>query len=127
MFIVGFVSENSTGSTLEHMLAEIRAPRKSIPEKELSSIPDPFIETSKDQNRTIVKKTEKQRDFQLSGIMNKRAYINGMWYKEGDTVSGFILGYIGVKEVILIHEKQTKHLFLHKQVQGLIRIKEGGQ
>ncbi|MEA3418877.1 MAG: hypothetical protein U9Q90_05705 [Campylobacterota bacterium] len=111
---------------IDKMVSQIQQPREGIALKELSSGVDPFIAIKKDENITkIVVPQKSEERFTLNGIINRKAYINGKWYVEGDEVSGYILKHVGVKGVVLTDSTHIKRLFLHKKQEGLIMIKEG--
>ena len=118
----------STAATreIDKMVAEIKEPRRGIALAELSSTPDPFVRIKKDVNITkVFVPKEKEENVLLAGIINRKANINGVWYKEGDEVSGYILQYVGTKGVVLVDGVSIKRLLLHEKREGIIMIKEG--
>jgi hypothetical protein len=125
--VITTVAFSSAGTEkIDKMVSQIQQPRKGVDLKELSSALDPFIAVKKDENTTeIVVPQKREEQFMLNGIVNRKAYINGKWYKEGDEVSGYILKYVGGKGVVLMDSTHIKKLFLHKKQEGLIMIKEG--
>ena len=111
---------------IDKMIAQIKEPRKGIALKELSSIPNPFVTVKKDINITKVFVPKRiEANMELGGIVNRKAYINGSWHKEGDDVSGYTLQYVGTRGVVLVDEARIKRLFLHEKKEGIIMIKEG--
>ena len=123
--ITSFAISNASNHAIDNMVSEIKKPRKGVALKELSTTPDPFVAIRKDVNVTEVVKPEKRVNLRLSGIVNHRAYINGVWHKEGDDVSGFVLKYVGSKGVVLMDGEHIKRLFLHKKREGIIKMEEG--
>ncbi len=111
---------------IDKMIAKIKEPRKGIELKELSSIPNPFVTVKKDVNITKVFVPKKREEnMELGGIVNRKAFINGAWRKEGDDVSGYTLQYVGPKGVVLVDAARIKRLFLHEKIEDIITIKEG--
>ena len=111
---------------IDRMIAKIKEPRKGIRLKELSSIPNPFVTVKKDINITRVFVPKKiEANMELGGIVNRKAYINGSWRKEGDDVSGYTLQYVGTRGVVLVDDTRIKRLFLHEKREDIITIKEG--
>ena len=121
-----FLRADVVQQNIRKMVLEIKSPRKSIALEQLSSVPDPFIEAKKDDNKTkmvVVKK--KELDISLSGIINKKAYINGSWYKEGDKISSYTLEYVGTKGIVLVDGEQIRRIFLQKKNKLLILTEKG--
>ncbi|MEA3455139.1 MAG: hypothetical protein U9R26_01405 [Campylobacterota bacterium] len=127
-FVILTVVAFSSAATqeIDRMIAEIKEPRKGIALKELSSIPNPFVTIKKDVNITEVFVPKKREEnMELGGIVNRKAYINGAWHKEGDDVSGYTLQYVGTRGVVLVDAARIKRLFLHEKREDIITIKEG--
>ena len=125
--IVATVAFSSVATQeIDKMIAQIKEPRKGIALKELSSIPNPFVTVKKDINITKVFVPKRiEANMELGGIVNRKAYINGAWRKEGDDVSGYILQYVGTRGVVLVDKARIKRLFLHEKREDIIKIKEG--
>ena len=125
-FVTSIVCASVAMQEIDKMIAQIKEPRTGIALKELSTIPNPFVTVKKDVNITKVfvpkKKEEKSV---LGGIVNRKAYINGAWHKEGDDVAGYTLQYVGAKGVVLVDGARIRRLFLHEKMEGIIMIKEG--
>jgi len=110
---------------IDSMVEEIKAPRKGVALKQLSATLNPFVSIQKETNRTITSVTKKvYAKLTLSGIMNNKAYINGEWHREGDSVSDYNLSHIGTRGVVLVKKKKIKKLFLHKS-DDIIKMKDG--
>jgi len=110
---------------IDSMVEEIKAPRKGVALKQLSATLNPFVAIQKDTNMTVKSVTKKvYAKLSLSGIMNNKAYINGEWHSEGDSVSDYNLTHIGRRGVVLVKEKKIKKLFLHKS-DNIIKMKDG--
>jgi len=110
---------------IDNMVEEIKAPRKGVALKQLSATLNPFVALQKETNMTVKSVTKKvYAKLTLSGIMNNKAYINGEWHSEGDSVSDYNLTHIGRRGVVLVKEKKIKKLFLHKK-DDIIKMKDG--
>ncbi|SFV53126.1 hypothetical protein MNB_SV-6-26 [hydrothermal vent metagenome] len=110
---------------IDNMVEEIKAPRKGVALKQLSATLNPFVALQKETNMTVKSVTKKvYAKLTLSGIMNNKAYINGEWHSEGDSVSDYNLTHIGTRGVVLVKEKKIKKLFLHKK-DDIIKMKDG--
>ncbi len=109
---------------IDSMVEEIKAPRKGVALKQLSSTLNPFVAIQKETNTTVSSVTKKvYAKLTLSGIMNNKAYINGEWHSEGDSVSDYNLTHIGTRGVVLVKKNKIKKLFLHEN-DGIIKMKD---
>jgi len=125
--ITSFAFSSASTHAIDKMVAQIKKPRQGVAMKELSETPDPFVVLRKDVNITEIVKPKKRVNLKLGGIVNHRAHINGVWHKEGDDVSGFVLKYVGSKGVVLMDGEHIKRLFLHEKREGIIKMEEGKQ
>jgi hypothetical protein len=122
-----FLSADVATDEIDNMITKIKAPRQGVDLKELSATLNPFVAINQnDVNETIVFAPKKKyTKMLLGGIMNKRAFINDAWYREGDNVSDYILKHIGRNGVVLVKDKQIKKLFLHEKQENIIIMKDG--
>ncbi len=111
---------------IDKMIGQIQERRIGMEMKELSSTPDPFVVVKHDVNviKVIIPQV-REESVVLGGIVNRKASINGKWYKEGDEVAGYTLNYVGTKGIVLVDKARIKRLFLHDKIEGIITIKEG--
>jgi len=111
---------------IEEMVNKIHMKRPGVDLGTLESTKEPFVQKTEENNVTAFVLPEKQveKKFSLHGIMNGKAYINNQWLKEGDSILGFVLKYIGKHGVVLQSGNQIKKLFLHKSKDNFITIKE---
>ena len=87
---------------------------------------DPFKKTTKLLKRTLKKKRVKKIKLSLEAIFNKKAYINGHLYKEGDKVGGGRVVKIGRDYVIIAFGKRRKVISL-KRPRKVVKIKEANR
>ena len=111
---------------IRDMVTKIHQKRDGINIETLSSTKEPFLHLIKENNTSISTMTQKVEETELilHAILNKKAYINNEWKKIDDTVDGYVLKYIGTKGVVLRNENRIKKLFLHKEGDNFIVIKE---
>ena len=113
------------------MVEKIHQRRVGVDLPTLEHINVPFVRVEKkDDNTTELvvatkRKETKEKPLELHGILGKRAFINGKWYKEKDKVRGFELVYVGKNGVVLKNDKRIKTLFLiKKQSESLLKFNE---
>jgi len=113
-------------SQIRDMVTKIHQKRKGISIKTLNNTKEPFIPLIKENNAStsIVAQKVEETELILHAILNKKAYINNGWKKTGDAVGSYILKFIGTKGVVLRNKSQIKKLFLHKEGDNFITIKE---
>jgi len=112
-------------SWVDEQVEAIKPPREGISPQEVSKLKDPFIYYAVDKKKKHVKhifhthhKKGKKKvvvynaKLSLAVIMNKSAFINGKWYKEGEKISGYTITHVnpGAKSVLLTKGKKQKIL-----------------
>jgi len=112
---------------IRDMVQKIHDKREGINLETLSQTREPFVRLQEENNvTTFVIPVEKENTkLFLNAILNKAAYINGEWKGIDDNISGYTVKYIGKKGVVLRNDNQIKKLFLHKERENFITIKEG--
>jgi hypothetical protein len=113
---------------IRDMVKKIHDKREGISLDTLKSTKEPFVRLQEENNITTFVIPMEEKDnakLYLNAILNQMAYINGDWKGLDDTVSGYTVKYIGKKGVVLRHDNQIKKLFLHKERENFITIKEG--
>ena len=104
-------------------IKKIREERPSVSLKKLETTKEPFAIIQRKENKKVIVVPDEavaESTFTIDGIMNKTAYINGKWYKIGDIIDGYTIGYIGNKGVVLRRENDIKKVFVHKQIKNKI-------
>ncbi len=113
---------------IDDMVYKITTPRVNvIPKDKILSTPSPMpkvvvadTNTTKDENGTlIVKKTE---EYNLTGIINNRANINGKWIKVGEKIGRFKLVDIMDDSVYLKDGNDSKMVFFGGKKSEKIKI-----
>lgn len=115
---------------IETMVKKIQSKRVSKLKVDFAKVPSPFVVVlPRDENRTesqILKPENAAVQFSLSAIINGRAYLNGSWVSEGDTVAGYRVEKILPDEVLLKKEDKEIRLFLpEKKKTNVLQISEG--
>ena len=111
---------------IREMVTKIHEKREGIKLETLENTKEPFIHLQEDSNTSILMIPQKTGETKLvlHAILNGKAYINNEWKKVDDVVGGYTLKYIGKRGVVLRNENQIKKLFLHKEDDNFITIKE---
>jgi len=111
---------------IQEMVTKIHQKREGIKLETLNNTKKPFVHVYEESNITtfINPKKELETKLILHAILNGKAYINNEWKKIGDNIVGYTLKYIGKRGVVLRNENQIKKLFLHKDDNEFIMIKE---
>jgi len=111
---------------IQEMVTKIHQKREGIKLETLNNTKKPFVHVYEESNITtfINPKKELETKLILHAILNGKAYINNEWKKIGDNIVGYTLKYIGKRGVVLRSENQIKKLFLHKDDNEFIMIKE---
>lgn len=111
---------------IEQMIESIHLKRKGVGLDVLEKTKEPFIIVKEENNETVVEIPKDEPDVKLTlhAIMSKKAYINDGWKKEGDTVLGYTVKYIGKRGVVLRNGNTIRKLFLGKSKNNLIMLEE---
>ena len=95
---------------------KIAEKRSGITSSLLDSMKNPFIEIEKkDYNLTSYEELVTST-YSLEAIINKKAKINGNWYKQNDMVDSYKLSHIDYNSVILKNENETKELMIRTTI-----------
>jgi len=123
---VGISFADLSVEQIQHMVKQIHEKRKGVELETLERTKEPFIKIEENNNSTVVILPNKVNDskFLLHAVMNKQAYINDSWKKEGDIILGYKLVYIGKSGVVMRNDNQIKKLFLHRKNNDFILLKE---
>ncbi|CAA6809032.1 MAG: Unknown protein [uncultured Sulfurovum sp.] len=111
------------------MVAKIKEKRVGISLLELESTVNPFILnvpkktilTEKIEEAVII--APKEIVYELKAILNKAAFIDKKWYKQGDSIGKYTVGYISSKSVVLKNSAGNKVLKIEKK--NLIKLNRG--
>ncbi len=115
---------------INHTLEQIKYEANQKPSVNLDIKYDPFYHDTKlsapqvKKNNTLVKTTKRsKKPLVLSMILNKQAFINGVWYSKNQKVAQFMLDKVNQDSVVLKRKNKTIVLKL-KTANNLLVKKE---
>jgi len=114
------------------MVSEIKEERVGITLATLEGTRNPFIIKEKQQ---APKKVEAkalalvpvEKVYILKALLNHAAFINKKWYKTGDTLDKYKVGYVSSSSVILKSSEGNKKLSLEKKNKKFIKLNQGNR
>jgi len=109
---------------IESMVYKIHKKRDGVKLEMLESIHEPFVGLQKNNNNLNSLASEEKIKLVLHAVVNGKAYINDSWVKVGDSVSAYTLKYVGSRGVVLRNENRIRKLFLRKNKDSFIKLKE---
>lgn len=131
-FCITHLVASSELSWVDEQVQAIKPPRDGMHRSALSKIRDPFIflkknrgeEEKKESKKSPIEKDQKSgtkivtsptKDsfsgkFILNAIINQSAMINGVWYKLGSNVHGYIVRHISSHSVLLTKNSKSRLL-----------------
>jgi len=111
-----------SSSEITNMISKIKEERVGIALSKLETTPNPFIlvEEKKEENLTekapeIIKLVIVEPTYELEAILNNAVFINKKWYKRGDKLGEYRIGYISKTTVELSSKEKKKTLTLKKK------------
>ncbi len=122
-----------TVSQIEEMVKRIQSKRVSEYEIDFLKIPSPLEGikkvVGKNINKTVLVGNDiKNINFTLNAIVNDNVYINGKWYKKGDTILGFKIEDVLDDHIVLKNKKnKTIKVYLVKKKKLDIKITTGAK
>ena len=131
-----FFSGVSDAKKLSHeeitkMVNNIKKERSGITLTTLEGTANPFIIYVPKEKVKEVKVAEKvirkEVVYRLKAIMNHAAFIDEKWYKKGDKMGKYTIGYISSSSVTLKSKRGSKTLNLKKKTKSLIKINKGNR
>lgn len=101
------------------MFSKIGEKRIGAAPEEIDAVRPPFIRLKKEEAKKAVVtkdgiKVAVKPGYRLQAIVNKRAMINGHWYKEGDKIDDFKVAVIEESGLFLQNNEYKKRLTLRK-------------
>jgi len=119
-------SVSLSSSEIVKMVEEIKKERKGVLLSTLENTGNPFvIQTPKRPVSVDGVVTEVEVVYTLKAILNKAAFINNKWYKNGDKLGKYRVGYITSSSVLLKSPKGNKKLSLKKKNKNFIKLNRG--
>jgi len=121
-----------SSSEITNMISKIKEERKGIKLSTLEGTSNPFLikvkkkETKKEEKPTLLIPTVVvEEQVNLTAILNHAAFINKKWYKRGDKVGSYRVGYVSRHSVTLKSANGNKTLRLKKKNRNFIKLKQG--
>jgi len=109
-------------SEITNMISKIKEERAGINLSKLEGTLNPFVlvEEKKEENLTKkevpkVLKMVVEPTYELEAILNNAVFINKKWYKRGDKLGAYRIGYISKTGVELSSKEKNKTLTLKKK------------
>lgn len=134
ILLSGILFSGSLSPTeISNMVAKIKEERVGISLEELESTANPFrlhvpkkkvVEVEKEE---VVTEQPSEELYTLKSILNKAAFINTKWYKKGDTIGNYTVGYVSSRSVVLKSASGNKTLNLKKKKKMFIKLNRGYQ
>jgi len=123
----------SSLSTLEitEMVNKIKEERSGISLLTLDGTANPFLvkvpkpkEIDDDNVSTVIVDRPREVGYVLKAVLNKKAFIDGKWYKSGDALGAYTVGNISTRSVVLKNPSGNKVLNLDNK-KKLIKLNRG--
>ena len=128
------VSGSLSSDEILNMVSKIKEERVGISLAKLDGTANPFIikkkkklEEKKEENLTVYTPPPPVVEivYKLDAILNHAAFINKKWYRTGDTIDNYRVGYISRYSVTLESESGNRVLTLEKRKKKFIKLKQG--
>ncbi len=124
-------SASLSSTEIINMVSKIKQERKGISLVQLEGVPNPFmVKTVKKKKvpkpkETILFKRDEEIIYRLKAILNRAAFIDTKWYKRGDKLGEYTIGYIGKNSVILKGKNGNRVLKLRERKNTFIKLNRG--
>ena len=115
---------------ITNMVKNIKKERAGIALTILEKTENPFIihkkkKTVENVKKEATKEVHQEVVYTLHAILNHAAFIDGKWYKKGDKLGTYRIGYIGKQSVTLSSKFAKKTLQLKKRKNKFINLNKG--
>ncbi len=124
-------AKNLSHSEITKMVNNIKKERSGITLTTLEGTANPFIiyvpKEKVKEVKVAGKVIRKEVVYRLKAIMNHAAFIDEKWYKKGDKMGEYTIGYISSTSVTLKSKRGSKTLNLKKKTKSLIKINKGNR
>lgn len=126
-----FNSFGFADAELDIIVEKIQKERDSLGLEKISVSESPFVSVASEEaeiptKNIMIKEKKKKEVFILNGLINEKAFINGVWHKVGDVIFGYEIRYIGTKGVVLTKfsngKQQLKKIFMESRIPKNKRI-----
>jgi len=117
---------------IKKMVSEIKEERVGITLSTLEGTLNPFIIKEKRKSPEKVEAKElilapAEKVYTLKAVLNHAAFINKKWYKTGDTLDNYKVGYVSSSSVTLKGSEGNKILSLEKKNKKFIKLNQGNR
>lgn len=117
-----------SSSEISNMISKIKEEREGIRITKLEHTVNPFHLNKKkevihDESVAPIKELPIEPAYILQAILNHAAFINKKWYKHGDTLGIYRVGFVGHSSITLNSRSGHKTLFIKKKKKKKIFIK----
>ena len=124
------ISGSLSSTEILNMVSKIKEERVGISLSKLEGTANPFIikvkkkiEEKKEENLTVYAPIDIV--YKVDAILNKAAFINKKWYRTGDTIDNYKVGYVSKYSVTLENENGNKVLKLERRKKKFIQLNQG--
>ena len=128
------VSGSLSSTEIINMVAKIKEERIGISLAKLDATANPFpiqkkkkkqIEEKKEENLTVYTPAPVEVVYKLDAILNHAGFINNKWYRKGDTLDNYKVGYVSKESVTLRSKSGNRVLKLERRKKKFIKLKQG--
>ena len=124
------ISGSLSTTEILNMVSKIKEEREGISLVKLEGTSNPFIlkekkkiEEKKEENLTVYAPVEIV--YKVDAILNHAAFINKKWYRTGDTLDEYKIGYVSKYSVTLESENGNRVLKLERRKKKFIKLNQG--
>ncbi|CAA6816670.1 MAG: Unknown protein [uncultured Sulfurovum sp.] len=124
-------SGSISAAKITDMVSKIKKERSGIALAKLESTANPFIirvpqeKVVDDVGMDIPVDVPVQVNYTLKAILNHAAFINKKWYKQGDSIGNYKIGYVSSHSVELKNANENRILSLDKKKKNFIKLNRG--
>ncbi len=129
------ISGSLSSDEILNMVSKIKEERVGISLAKLEGTANPFIIRKKKKKKIEEKKEENLTTvytpapveivYKLDAILNHAAFINKKWYRTGDTIDNYKVGYVSRHSVTLKGKSGNRVLKLEKRKKKFIKLNQG--
>jgi len=128
--VTSLFSVTLSSAEITNMISEIKKERVGISLVKLENTLNPFLLKEKEKvipkehKKELLAKAVAEIEYKLDAILNHAVFINKKWYKVGDTLGNYKVGYISRTSVRLKSDAGNKVLSLEKK-KNFIKLNQG--
>ena len=121
-----------SATEITRMVVEIKKERIGISILKLQNTANPFViyvpkkkEIKEETIEEVQVLAPLEVVYKLKAILNKAAFIDNKWYRQGDEIGNYKVGYVSSHSVILKSENSNRTLSLEKKKKNFIKLNRG--